>query len=554
MFGKANSQTFCELLFLSLANLRFISVVMGEDYDTQGNSRCFVYRLPTETLGTIFIHCACEYHSTASGHPIPTAPSWVNVSYVSRRWRDVALNCPTLWTYLFITSSRWTEELLARSNRAPLKLQMRLSSQNSGDRASRFFHHVMGHLERIQQFRLLLSPTCYNYQFLSKLFSRAPCLQNLEIVVVTLPMFAQGSLPFYGDTPALRTLKLTSCPLPWYSFKLSSLTTLVLSNIPAQFQQSTVEFLSTLSCMQALTHLHLKGALASTTGFLSSSAFRTFQKVNLPHLSCLLIADLLSTVIALLSCVNIPLKTEIRLHCGAQNNFCFVDDYAPLFSFIAQRFTLSKDWTSKSRSVLERDCDAFMSTIDMEWGSNIPLQIILRNHLMSRSDRERAMSYTCCPVPFPNIESIHVHRPPHSSAFWMHVLGRLQGLRYLKLSDGNMPPPLASLLSLAAHDGTESDTEHPDQGGNQTFAPALEELEFQKIVFSTTRKGADVQSLLDALSTRNDACIQLAMSRCIECQPEIKMFDVSGWCEDGCFRVVEESGWTSSHDKATVLN
>jgi hypothetical protein len=40
---------------------------------------------------------------------------WVNVSYVCRHWRNVALNCATLWTYLFVMSPRWTEELLARS-------------------------------------------------------------------------------------------------------------------------------------------------------------------------------------------------------------------------------------------------------------------------------------------------------------------------------------------------------------------------------------------------------------------------------------------------------
>ncbi|KAF8550385.1 hypothetical protein OG21DRAFT_1370924, partial [Imleria badia] len=82
---------------------------------SQRNSLSFNFRLPLETLETIFIHCARAYHDEDPGSLTPTVPSWVNVSCVCRHWRNVALNCRTLWTYLFVTSPRWTDELLARS-------------------------------------------------------------------------------------------------------------------------------------------------------------------------------------------------------------------------------------------------------------------------------------------------------------------------------------------------------------------------------------------------------------------------------------------------------
>ncbi|KAF8437158.1 hypothetical protein L210DRAFT_3356803, partial [Boletus edulis BED1] len=85
------------------------------DLQTQRNSCSLISRLPTETLAAIFVCSARDYHSTHDGSPTETAPSWVNVSYVCRHWRNVALNCATLWSHLFITSPRWTEELLARS-------------------------------------------------------------------------------------------------------------------------------------------------------------------------------------------------------------------------------------------------------------------------------------------------------------------------------------------------------------------------------------------------------------------------------------------------------
>ena len=91
----------------------------------KNSSSCFIYRLPTKILAGIFIHCACDFHSRGKGSIYtPTAPSWVNVSYISRLWRDVAVNCQTLWTYLFVSSPRWPEELLVRSKQAPLNLHL----------------------------------------------------------------------------------------------------------------------------------------------------------------------------------------------------------------------------------------------------------------------------------------------------------------------------------------------------------------------------------------------------------------------------------------------
>ncbi|KAF8559424.1 hypothetical protein OG21DRAFT_1368133, partial [Imleria badia] len=90
------------------------------DLCPQRNSPSFIFRLPIEILEIIFIHCARDYYTKDGRRPTPTVPSWVNVSYVCCHWRNVALDCPTLWTYLFATSPRWTEELLARSKQAPL--------------------------------------------------------------------------------------------------------------------------------------------------------------------------------------------------------------------------------------------------------------------------------------------------------------------------------------------------------------------------------------------------------------------------------------------------
>jgi len=117
----------------------------GEETTTQKSAS--INTLPTEILEIIFIHCAFDYyHEDHDQYTTSRVPSWVNVSYVSRHWRHVALNCPTLWTYLFITSPRWMEELLARSKQASLKLHAYLCTPYEP-----CFEQVMNHPERIQE-------------------------------------------------------------------------------------------------------------------------------------------------------------------------------------------------------------------------------------------------------------------------------------------------------------------------------------------------------------------------------------------------------------------
>lgn len=507
---------------------------------------CFISRLPTESLEAIFIQRACDYHSLLDGVPLPSAPSWVNVSYVCRRWRNVALNCPTLWSYLFIASPRWTEELLARSQQAPLKVYAKLYCDDMKRRDTGFVEQVMKHSEHIQELLLHLSSS--DHEVLSKLSLPAPRLQHLKITGGT----SDSAVLFGGETPALRALDLAGCRMPWYSLNLSRLTMLRLFAIPDQFCQDTANFLHTLSRMQNLMHLYLKDALPSAVPFLTSRAFETFRKFSLPCLSRLSIAAPASTVIALLSCVNIPLQTEVRLDTRVEPGLSF-HDYPPLSSLLAQRFGVSGDKALSSptiRSLVitacnsgkgvakftfsesERDCE-FYSLDSIVWGGKVSLQLILALAATTTNDRNLIISHICCAIPWSNVQSVHVIDPPSSQAFWVHVLGHLQGLRYIKLSKGHMPN-LASVLSVTPRDYTES---YSDRGRNQEFIPELEELELYDIVFRTTQKGdidplkvTGVRSLCDALATRKESRGRLAMTQCIvrNANGEEKEFDMEG--------------------------
>ena len=403
--------------------------------------------LPSELLANIFIHCALNHHNYPRYSSTKTVPSWVNISYVCRYWRSVALDCPTLWTYHFVASLRWTEELLARSKQAPLRI--RIVSKRRSWRWG-LIEKLIDHAERIQEFDIEFPKRCNN-QILSQLSSPAPRLQNLKISAHNTSS-SRPLVLFDGDTPALRTLELSGCPVLWSSFKPNALTTLCLYRVPEKTQQNTEEFLATLSHMQDLEHLYLDNALARAPGFPSSAAGE--MKISLPYLSRLLIAAPLSTVIALLSCINNPSKTQLRLCCFPENDTS-LDNFTRLCSVLAQRFTPSEDQVvpisiirsllirtatvcssgaGLTFSALERDCTWDSIPMHMDWGSNIPLRINFKlNSPMTMSKVNHVISEICSFMPLANVRSAHVIDPPFSPAFWRKLLGRLQELPFMFL-------------------------------------------------------------------------------------------------------------------------
>ncbi|KAF8123761.1 hypothetical protein EV363DRAFT_1403625 [Boletus edulis] len=541
---------------------------------TLRNPYPFISRLPTETLQDIFIHRARDYHYRHL-YPRKSVPSWVNVSYVCRHWRNVALESPTLWSYLFIISQRWTEVLLARSKQASLKIRVNLVYLLYTFPVLSCVGMVMNQVERIQELLLYL-PASFDHsqvtQVLSKLSSRAPRLRNLDITVED-PSGEWPSLLFDGDPPALRTLRLAACAVPLYSFRLSALTVLRLVDVPVQFQQDMEEFLAALSRMQDLKHLHLYHALPSATGFLSSAVFKAFQKkIDLTHLSRLWIGAPLSTTVTLLSCINIPLKTRVRLECNSEPNSS-LDHYALLRSLLAQRY---KDQAPSSPTILSlivqsterratltfspRQRDTTSITYEA-WDRDIPLHIELDHSMVD----EDVISGICSSMPLSNVRTLSVHRPIFSPAFWRRILRQLQDVRYIALYEGDMLDLFVlSLTDHATHDSEGEDVQNHgglgagDQGQSHMLAPRLEELDLAYISFSPydgpilSGHALTRRCLFDALSTRQGSPGRLVITRGYI--PGSGTFDmVAVWGDDG-FHVVSEKVYSPEmHSEASEV-
>ncbi|KAI0044104.1 hypothetical protein FA95DRAFT_303822 [Auriscalpium vulgare] len=91
--------------------------------------RCHIDGLPAECLGLIFAICVeddpPENPEDGSGHSL----GWITVTHVCRRWRDVALGYPQLWTLVaFNLGDAWAQEMVARSQSAALLMYPKVDS------------------------------------------------------------------------------------------------------------------------------------------------------------------------------------------------------------------------------------------------------------------------------------------------------------------------------------------------------------------------------------------------------------------------------------------
>ena len=536
-------------LTLALCNLR-----------TQRNTLSPISRLPPEILASIFIHCACSRQKKQRG-----IPNWVNVSHVCRHWRDVALNCSTLWSFLFVSSKYWTEELLARSKKAPLKVRVDSDCPKQSKELN-LLEKVAPQADRIQDLCLRLTRREAE-RILSLFFSPASLLQTLEISVERSNYLGEISqvsgVLFDGYMPALRKLELINYAFPLTSPTLCGLTSLRLRDLGTSFQPTLASLKVALSRMQDLAHLHLENALPGVGANSIDQSVENSEMLSFPKLSRLSIVAPFTTVVLLLSCFDIPLKTEVRLRC------CFeahAEDHTPIYPLLAKRFIASKDHafalvpsirtsfveTASATvgfifSTAERDSDrhAFSATttsydlgqLNEDWGCNIPLKIdvVLRTSLSK--DREDLVGGVCRSVPLTNLQSAHFNfdcGTALSSGFWTTTFGHLQELRHIKLSGVNVHG-LVRTLSLTPHHLPKGKRGSLESGSVQTFAPALEELELYGVPFSKACYGrsqsnsnncsCSARCLYDALSNRQvegHGLQQLILAECMYVRDDVE--------------------------------
>ena len=165
---------------------------ISHNLHSQRNHLAPISRLPTDLLESIFIRLACDNFCGDA----PRVGRWVHISHVSSHWRNVALNCPILWSYILFTSQYWIDVFLAISAQAPLKLWIDVHYQVDSCKLSEFIDKILEHAERIEE--LHFYTRCWNKltsQCFATLYSSA---SRLRVLIFSMKPFTSS---FYGVIP-----------------------------------------------------------------------------------------------------------------------------------------------------------------------------------------------------------------------------------------------------------------------------------------------------------------------------------------------------------------
>ncbi|KDQ06980.1 hypothetical protein BOTBODRAFT_70689 [Botryobasidium botryosum FD-172 SS1] len=170
------------------------------------NQHCPTYRLPNEIITTIF-HFARQCSLGSNDELLRSAP--VNLSQVSRWWRNIALSIPALWTKIDSQNVILAELFAKRSKNELLDIDvnMGVSSTTYGlnsIRANHLMEFLTPHIDRWESFVF-----CGNCEYYP-LDSPAPNLQTLQLRADWNSQHAYFNMNIFSNhTPLLHNLKLS---------------------------------------------------------------------------------------------------------------------------------------------------------------------------------------------------------------------------------------------------------------------------------------------------------------------------------------------------------
>ncbi|KAI9062270.1 hypothetical protein FKP32DRAFT_1574310, partial [Trametes sanguinea] len=233
--------------------------------------------------------------------------SLLKLTHVCKRWRDVALSAPTLWTRIDNEQPEQLEAFLKRSRSVPLSLNL---SNKHGDTIPAT---IREHGHRIRRLDITMRVDCRPLPLLPLLDFEAPLLRCLTIRQDQQTALAEHQHPllFQDKVPNLQALAL-KCTSWLPANRFPRLTHLYLSFelIPSD----GLQHLSTLlRNTPVLENLHVNGLDDAAAQAPISSV------IPLPYLSRLTCTDsLMSAAITLLCLLEFPQNVLVRLndlHC-----------------------------------------------------------------------------------------------------------------------------------------------------------------------------------------------------------------------------------------------
>ncbi|KDQ07286.1 hypothetical protein BOTBODRAFT_611936 [Botryobasidium botryosum FD-172 SS1] len=293
---------------LAFDSIRSCTARMISALNNRRNQKASVYRLPPEVLMIIFQFTECS-----SANPLrplrKRAP--LNVAAVSRRWRQVVLNTPGLWTRIDIMMPWLTQNFLERSKEAPLTIEVNAEELNawasSGDGENEETHPAQSRLSRYIDFLKLTAPRWISMELRGVLafdvvqaFSfPLPHLEVLRIIkggdTLTSESYPLPNALFRGSAPCLRDLHLNATPISLKSPIFAGLTSLHLEK--NTYHTCTIgRFIRVLAACPDLEDLVLISTRFTQSNPAHSSTPSTSPPLVLPHLQHIVLRGMAACV------------------------------------------------------------------------------------------------------------------------------------------------------------------------------------------------------------------------------------------------------------------
>lgn len=277
-----------------------------------------IYCLPPEILVTVFRHFESFEDHTSTSHHRGT-PICLILTHVCKHWRQLALDCPTLWISVSCVSPRWLDVMLERSKDAHLVATYHAPVSLRG-----CLEPVLSHLSRIKI--LKICSVSADVDRITELLSLqpAPSLKIFEFAVignVHHSLMPISDTIFQGQVPLLQSIAFVLCSLNWAWSIFSGLRSLSVRGTTGALP-TLVQLLSTLRYMPDLEQLTLQW-LSNMTPFGDTELCDKVPLIQLKSIA--LDIGTPKTIVSLFDRLVLPAGVKTALHLsqieGSQSFF-----------------------------------------------------------------------------------------------------------------------------------------------------------------------------------------------------------------------------------------
>ncbi|KAK7040198.1 hypothetical protein VNI00_010004 [Paramarasmius palmivorus] len=372
---------------------------------SQHNSLIPICRLPNEVLNLIFISCVIDSEKLGGfksrmvdSKLYSTRFSWIWVTHVCRHWREVALNCPAMWSTPLFDKPSLALEMLARARYVPLRIHV--VNYNILWNQEVLLKEVVQDMTRVGELHVISD---VSGDLLSQLVRPAPSLRSLEMVRFSPNEVQLPDNFLAGDVPLLRRLKLQFYHLKsWHNLDLSNIRFLVLIGNNPFMQPLLKSLLESLQTMQNLQYLELDSFRTSSNDIVTLDT-----TVTLSELENVKIRAPLSTCVSILNCITIPPKATVEVFGSLPGS----GDSTMAFPIVSRLIKHTEGYEVKAVSLVTGSCfelKIFNQGLPYDYPSNAKAHLCIKFLYAPEAAVRRLVEQSLMVLPLSRLPALHI--------------------------------------------------------------------------------------------------------------------------------------------------